>query len=78
VNIKRFARIFPVNKAVHVYVWPGPLRDLPGYLKMRMATPSMRRVEFPLRDQLVLTPMELVTIVLPTNHRRNNSRTPGR
>jgi hypothetical protein len=45
----------------------GPVRarDLPVYLKARMATPSMRRVEFPLRDRLVLAPMELVTVALP-------------
>jgi hypothetical protein len=41
----------------------GPVRarDLPGYLKEHKATLAMRRVEFPLRDRLVLIPVELVT-----------------
>lgn len=40
----------------------GPVRarDLPGYLATRRATPAMRRVEFPLRDRVVLIPVELV------------------
>jgi hypothetical protein len=40
----------------------GPVRarDLPEYLKDRKATSAMRRVEFPLRDRAVLTPVELV------------------
>jgi hypothetical protein len=40
----------------------GPVRarDLPEYLMTRNATPSMRRVEFPLRDRVVLIPVELV------------------
>ena len=46
----------------------GPVRasDLPEYLKTRKATPEMRRVQFPLKDRLVLTPVELVHIILPT------------
>jgi len=45
----------------------GPVRasDLPEYLKTRTATPSMREVLFPLRDRLVLVPVELVHAVLP-------------
>ena len=41
----------------------GPVRarDLPEYLKTRKATTAMRRVEFPLRDRVVLIPVELVT-----------------
>ncbi|MDD1668973.1 MAG: carbon monoxide dehydrogenase [Methanomicrobiales archaeon] len=41
----------------------GPVRarDLPAYLEARRATPEMRRVEFPLRDRVVLMPVELVT-----------------
>jgi hypothetical protein len=41
----------------------GPVlaRDLPEYLKNHKATPAMRRVEFPLRDRVVLIPVELVT-----------------
>jgi hypothetical protein len=40
----------------------GPVRarDLPEYLENRKAIPSMRRVEFPIRDRLVLIPVELV------------------
>jgi hypothetical protein len=40
----------------------GPVRarDLPEYLKNRKGTPAMRQVEFPLRDRLVLIPVELV------------------
>jgi hypothetical protein len=45
----------------------GPVQaaDLPEYLKTRTATPSMREVRFPLRDRLVLIPVELVHAVLP-------------
>lgn len=45
----------------------GPVRarDLPAYLKEHKATPAMRRVEFPFRDRLVLTPVELVHLALP-------------
>jgi len=46
----------------------GPVRasDLPEYLKTRKATPEMRRVQFPLKERLVLTPVELVHVILPT------------
>jgi hypothetical protein len=45
----------------------GPVRarDLPDYLKTHTATPAMRRVEFPLWDRLVLTPVEFVHLALP-------------
>ena len=45
----------------------GPVRaaDLPAYLKTHEATPEMRRVQFPLRDRLVLVPVELVAALLP-------------
>ncbi len=45
----------------------GPVRarDLPEYLKTHTATPKMRRVEFPFRDRLVLTPVEFVHVVWP-------------
>jgi len=44
----------------------GPVRarDLPEYLKTHTATPAMRRVEFPLHDRLVLTPVEFVHVAL--------------
>jgi len=46
----------------------GPVRaaDLPEYLKTHRATPEMRRVRFTLLDRLVLIPVELVHVVLPT------------
>ena len=45
----------------------GPVRarDLPEYLKTYTATPAMRRVEFPLKERLVLTPVEFVHSALP-------------
>jgi CO dehydrogenase/acetyl-CoA synthase delta subunit len=46
----------------------GPVcaSDLPEYLKTRKATPEMRIVQFPMKDRLVLTPVELVHVILPT------------
>jgi hypothetical protein len=46
----------------------GPVRaaDLPAYLQTGEATPEMRRVRFDLRDRLVLIPVELVHVILPT------------
>jgi hypothetical protein len=45
----------------------GPVRasDLPEYLRTRTATPPMREVRFPLRDRLVLIPVEFVHVLLP-------------
>jgi hypothetical protein len=45
----------------------GPVRarDLKEYLTTHKATPGMRRVEFPLIDRLVLTPVEFVHTALP-------------
>jgi hypothetical protein len=45
----------------------GPVRadDLPEYLKTHLASPEMRRVEFPLKDRLILTPVEFVHSLLP-------------
>ncbi len=45
----------------------GPVRaaDLPEYLEAHRATPEMRRVRFPLRDRLVLIPVEIVHGLLP-------------
>ena len=45
----------------------GPVRaaDLPEYLKTHKATPAMRQVTFPIRDRLVLVPVEMVTTLLP-------------
>lgn len=46
----------------------GPVRarDLPEYLKTRKATPAMRRVEFPFKERIVLSPVELVHAAFPT------------
>jgi hypothetical protein len=46
----------------------GPVRaaDLPEYLQIRQATPEMRQVRFTLWDRLVLIPVELVHVLLPT------------
>ncbi len=46
----------------------GPVRaaDLPEYLKNHQAAPEMRQVRFPLRDRLVLIPVELVQVAGPT------------
>jgi hypothetical protein len=45
----------------------GPVRarDLPEYLRTHKATPAMRKVEFPVYDRLVLTPVEFVHIAFP-------------
>jgi hypothetical protein len=47
----------------------GPVRarDLPEYLKTRTATPEMRRILFPFRDRMLLTPVELVHAALPAS-----------
>jgi hypothetical protein len=45
----------------------GPVRasDLPQYLTTHTATPEMRRVQFPFKDRIVLTPVEFVHAALP-------------
>jgi len=57
-----------VKKRAGFKVEYGPVRadDLPEYLKTHRATPEMRRVRFGLRDRLVLIPVELVHVLLPT------------
>jgi hypothetical protein len=57
-----------VKKWTGFLVEYGPVRaeDLPEYLKSRQPTPEMRRVRFPLRDRLVLIPVELQGALLPT------------
>jgi hypothetical protein len=46
----------------------GPVRarDLPEYLMTHTATPEMRTVQFPMRERIVLIPVELVHVALPT------------
>jgi hypothetical protein len=57
-----------VKKRTGFGVEYGPVRaaDLPKYLKTHKATSEMRRVEFPLRDRLVLIPVDIVQTFLPT------------
>ena len=57
-----------VKKRSGFWVEYGPVRadDLPEYLKTHIASPEMRRVEFPLRDRLVLIPVDIVQGFLPT------------
>ncbi len=45
----------------------GPVRakDLPQFLASGKATPDLRKVDFPIADRLVLTPMETVHAALP-------------
>jgi hypothetical protein len=50
----------------HVEYGPVMARDLPEFLKTGTKTPEMRRVEFPVYDRLVLTPVELVHVIIPT------------
>jgi hypothetical protein len=50
----------------HVEYGPVRAADLPQYLALGKATPEMRRVRFDLWDRLVLIPVELVHVVLPT------------
>lgn len=46
----------------------GPVRadDIPEYLQSRRATPQMRRVSFDLLDRLILVPVELTHMIVPT------------
>ncbi|HEX7540917.1 MAG TPA: mercury methylation corrinoid protein HgcA, partial [Anaerolineales bacterium] len=57
-----------VKKRTGFRVEYGPVRavDLSEYLKTHTATPEMQRVEFPLRDRLVLIPVDIVQTFLPT------------
>jgi hypothetical protein len=57
-----------VKKRTGFWVEYGPVRaaDLPDYLKTHKATPDMRRVNFPLRDRLVLVPVDITQTFLPT------------
>jgi uncharacterized membrane protein len=56
-----------VKQATGFTVEYGPVRaaDLPEYMKTHKATPEMRRVNFTLRDRLVLIPVE-ITLSLGT------------
>ncbi|HWS21960.1 MAG TPA: mercury methylation corrinoid protein HgcA [Methanoregula sp.] len=56
-----------VMRRSHFLVEYGPVRasDLPQYLKTHIATPEMRRVQFPFKDRIVLTPVEFVHLALP-------------
>jgi len=54
-----------VKKRTGFWVEYGPVRaaDIPEYLKTHQATPQMRKVEFPLRDRLVLIPVDLIRLI---------------
>jgi hypothetical protein len=56
-----------VKKRSGFWVEYGPVRaaDLPEYLKTHKATPEMRKVDFSLRDRLVLIPVEVTQTFLP-------------
>jgi hypothetical protein len=56
-----------VKKQSKFKVEYGPVHaeDLKKYLETKQATPKMRRVQFPLKDRLVLIPVELVHLGLP-------------
>ena len=54
-----------VKKRTGFWVEYGPVRaaDLPEYLKTHKAGPEMRKVQFPLRDRLVLIPVDLIRLI---------------
>jgi hypothetical protein len=56
-----------VKQRTGFWVEYGPVRaaDLPEYLKSHKATPEMRKVDFTLRDRLVLIPVDLTQVFLP-------------
>ena len=56
-----------VKKRTGFSVEFGPVRakDLPEYLTISKATPAMRRVQFTLRDRLLLVPVEFIQFLLP-------------
>jgi hypothetical protein len=56
-----------VKKASGFRIEYGPIRadDIPAYMKTRKATSEMRTIRFPLKDRMVLIPVELVGTFLP-------------
>lgn len=58
---------YEVTKQSKFKIEYGPVRaiDLPAYLKTHVATQEMRRVQFTLRDRLMLIPVELVYALMP-------------
>jgi hypothetical protein len=56
-----------VKKRTGFKVEYGPVRasDLPEYMKTHQATPAMRQVNFPVRDRMVLIPVDFVRLVPP-------------
>ena len=57
-----------VEKRTGFKVEYGPVRaeDLPEYLRAHKATSQMRLVRFDLRDRLILVPLEITHMILPT------------
>ncbi len=62
-----------VKKRTGFWVEYGPVRaaDLPEYLKTHKASPEMRKVEFTLRDRLVLIPVDVIRLI-PYSWRRRS------
>jgi len=58
-----------IEKRTGFRVEYGPVRaeDLPAYLETHKVTPEMRRVSFNLLDRLILVPVELTHMILPTS-----------
>jgi hypothetical protein len=56
-----------VKKQMGFSVEYGPVRamDIPDYLETRQATPAMRRVNFNLKDRLILIPVEVMSLMVP-------------
>jgi hypothetical protein len=57
-----------VTKRTGFKIEYGPVRaqDIPEYLRTHKATPEMRRVTFNLLDRLILIPVEITHLILPT------------
>jgi len=57
-----------VTKRTRFRIEYGPVRakDIPEYLRNQKATPEMRRVHFNLLDRLILIPVEIIHLILPT------------
>jgi hypothetical protein len=57
-----------VTKRTGFKIEYGPVRakDIPAYLKTHKATPEMRLVTFSLLDRLILIPVEITHMIIPT------------
>lgn len=59
------AHLIKQQTGFHVEYGPVRAADLPEYLKTHKATPAMRKLDFPIRDRMVLIPVEVKAILLP-------------